>query len=110
MVIIQKKSSEFLQVSKKLRNCNNFCKVASDLVCKVTHGKLTSGAVVGVHLLEAGGTGTGEGLVAGEAEVAAASIVGATAIPTTWREDSQERNMVMTQGHQVQHVTIFAHV
>lgn len=40
-----------------------------------------------VHLLEAGGTGAGVRLVAGETQVAAASIVGATAVPASYRAD-----------------------
>lgn len=45
--------------------------------------ELTSSTAVTVHLLEAGGTSTGVRLVAGETQVAAASIVGATAVPAT---------------------------
>lgn len=46
---------------------------------------LTIGTVVLVHLLEAGGTGAGVRLVAGETQVAAASVVGATAVSATYR-------------------------
>lgn len=46
---------------------------------------LTVSTVEVVHLLEAGGTGTGECLVAGKTQVAAASVVGATAVPATYR-------------------------
>lgn len=38
-----------------------------------------------VHLLEAGGTGAGVRLVAGETQVAAASVVGATAVSASCR-------------------------
>ena len=48
---------------------------------------LTVGTVAVVHLLEAGGTGAGVRLVAGETQVAAASVVGATAVPATCRRD-----------------------
>lgn len=51
--------------------------------------ELTVGTVVVVHLLEAGGTGAGVRLVAGETQVAAASIVGATAVPATYRKDRE---------------------
>lgn len=50
---------------------------------------LTVSTVVVVHLLEAGGTGAGVGLVAGETQVAAASIVAATAVPATCRRDRE---------------------
>lgn len=40
-----------------------------------------------VHFLEAGGTGAGVCLVAGETQVTAASIVGATAVPASYRAD-----------------------
>lgn len=43
-------------------------------------GELTVGTVVLVHLLKAGGTGAGVRLVAGETQVAAAPVVGATAV------------------------------
>lgn len=46
---------------------------------------LTIGAVVVVDLLEAGRTCARVGLVAGETEVAAASVVAATAVPATYR-------------------------
>lgn len=44
---------------------------------------LTVGTVVLVHLLEASGTGAGVRLVAGQTQVAAATIVSATAVPAT---------------------------
>lgn len=46
---------------------------------------LTVGTVVVVNLLKAGGTGAGVGLVAGETQVAAASIVATTTVPATYR-------------------------
>lgn len=48
---------------------------------------LTVGTVVVVNLLKAGGTGAGVGLVAGETQVAAASIVATTTVPATYRSD-----------------------
>ena len=48
---------------------------------------LTVGTAVVVHLLEAGGTGAGVCLVAGETQVTAASIVSATAVPASYRTD-----------------------
>jgi len=45
--------------------------------------ELTVGAVVVVHLPEAGGTDTRVGFVAWETQVATTSIVGATAVPAT---------------------------
>lgn len=48
---------------------------------------LTVGTVVVVHLLEAGGAGAGVSLVAGETQVAAASVVGSTAVPATCSRD-----------------------
>lgn len=50
---------------------------------------LTVGTVVVVNLLKAGGTGAGVRLVAGETQVAAASIVAPTAVPATYRSDRE---------------------
>lgn len=50
---------------------------------------LTVCTAVVVDLLEAGGTGAGVRLVAGETQVAAASIVTATAVPATYRTDRE---------------------
>lgn len=50
---------------------------------------LTVGTVGVVHLLEAGGTGAGVRLVAGETQVAAAPVVGATAVPAPCRRDKR---------------------
>lgn len=44
-----------------------------------------------VHLLEAGGTGTGVRLVTGETQVAAASVVAATAILAACRTDGESQ-------------------
>lgn len=52
---------------------------------------LTIGTAVVVHLLEAGGTGAGVRLVAGETQVAAASVVGAAAVPAACRRDGDTR-------------------
>lgn len=53
--------------------------------------KLTISAVEVIHLLKTCRTGTSECLVAGETQVAAASVVGATAISATYRR-RRERN------------------
>lgn len=50
---------------------------------------LTVCTAVVVDLLEASGTGAGVRLVAGETQVAAASIVTATAVPATYRTDRE---------------------
>lgn len=50
---------------------------------------LTVGTVVVVNLLEAGGTGASVRLVAGETQVAAASIVATTTVPATYRSDKE---------------------
>lgn len=52
---------------------------------------LTVRAAVVVHLLEAGGTGAGVRLVAGETQVAAASVVAATAVPAAYRSDRESQ-------------------
>lgn len=52
---------------------------------------LTVRTAVVVHLLEAGGTGAGVRLVAGETQVAAASIVAAAAVPATCRGDRESQ-------------------
>lgn len=49
-----------------------------------------------VHLLEAGGTGAGVRLVAGETQVAAASVVGATAVSASYRTDGDTQLSVQT--------------
>ncbi len=52
---------------------------------------LTVGTVVVVDLLEASGTGAGVRLVAGETQMAAAPVVAATAVPATYRRDSESQ-------------------
>lgn len=45
--------------------------------------ELTDGTAVMIHFLEAGGAGAGEGFVAWQTQMAATSIVGATAVSAT---------------------------
>lgn len=67
-----------------IHSCKTYIKGAS-------FEKLTVSTVEVVHLLEAGGTGTGERLVAGKTQVAAASVVGATAVPATYRRHRESQ-------------------
>lgn len=53
---------------------------------------LTVGTVVVVDLLEAGGTGAGVRLVAGQTQVAAPSVIGATAILAPYRRKQEEHS------------------